>query len=250
MDIKTNKNFIDKIIHLLFIKEKENLVKKELGNYIYGNITKISNKDSDKFIINILNLFKNELFDESKEYHKKIENDITPILIIQNIIKLYTKNPNVFFILLNPIFDMYKSLEPKQIIQNTEKIIELLEDKNDIIILKKFNELFEVVVLLLINQVDSVKNVGNSLNNLLKTTLKKNTIKLDDKNIFDFELFEDKILSKTKLNMPLIDGFLIDWINELCNIETLNIYIGKDFYNILPVVINIEKKKKNKRYFK
>lgn len=246
MDIKTNKNFIDKIIHLLFIKEKENLVKKELGNYIYGNITKISNKDSDKFIINILNLFKNELFDETKEYHKKIENDITPILIIQNIIKLYTKNPNVFFILLNPIFDMYKSLEPKQIIQNTEKIIELLEDKNDIIILKKFNELFEVVVLLLINQVDSVKNVGNSLNNLLKTTLKKNTIKLDDKNIFDFELFEDKILSKTKLNMPLIDGFLIDWINELCNIETLNIYIGKDFYNILPVVINIEKKKKIK----
>ena len=100
MDIKTNKNFIDKIIHLLFIKEKENLVKKELGNYIYGNITKISNKDSDKFIINILNLFKNELFDETKEYHKKIENDITPILIIQNIIKLYTKNPNVFFILL------------------------------------------------------------------------------------------------------------------------------------------------------
>ena len=243
MDTKTNKNFIEKIIHLLFIKEKENLVKKELGNYIYGHITKINTKDSDKFISNILNLFKNELFDKSKEYHKKIENDITPILIIQNIIKLYTKNPNVFFILLNPIFEMYKSLEPKQIIQNTEKIIELLKDKNDIIILKKFNELFEVVVLLLINQEDSVKNIGESLNNLLKTTLKNNTKKLADKNIFDFELFEDKILSKAKLNMVIIDGFLIDWINEICNIETINIYLGKDSYKILPLIINIEKKK-------
>jgi hypothetical protein len=240
MEQNISVSFKEKIIHSLFMKEKENSAKKELDNYIYQSIIKMRNNNINTFISNLLISFKNEIFDESKEYLKKLEKDITPILIIQKIIKEYTRNPNIFFILLNPVFDIYKNLEPKQIIHYTEKIKELLEDKDEII-LKNFNELFEVVIFLIINQEQSVKEVGESLNNMLKITLNRNVNKLDNKDNFDFESFEKKILEKSQLNQAILDGFLIDWINEICNLETLNIYMGKLFYDIIPWILKIEK---------
>ena len=231
-----NPSFHERIIHSLFIKEKENIARRELDNYIYQNITKMSINNYNEFISNLLISFKNEIFDETKEYLKKIQKDINPILIIQNIIKVYTKNPKIFFILLNPLLDMYKTLEIKQIIEYTEKIINLLEDKNDII-LTNFNELFEVVIYLIIRQEQSVKNVGEKLNVLLKKTLRKSIPKLDNKNIFDFDSFENKILEKTHINQPILDGFLLDWISEICNIENFYKNIGKLFYDLIPWVL-------------
>ena len=239
MEQNISVSFKEKILHSLFMKEKENSAKKDLDNYIYQSIIKMRNNNINTFISNLLISFKNEIFDESKEYLKKLEKDITPILIIQKIIKEYTRNPNIFFILLNPVFDIYKNLEPKQIIHYTEKIKELLEDKDEII-LKNFNELFEVVIFLIINQEQSVKEVGESLNNMLKITLNRNIIKLDNKDNFDFESFEKKILEKSQLNQAILDGFLIDWINEICNLETLNIYMGKLFYDIIPWIFKIK----------
>ena len=145
-----NLNFQERILYSLFTKEKEEIAKKELDNYIYQNVTKISRNNIEEFISNLLNSFKQELFDESKDFRKNLEKEITPIIVIENIIKIYSKNPYNFFILLNPLFDMFKNLDPNKIIEYTEQIKDLLEDKNEII-LKNFNELFEVVIYLIIH---------------------------------------------------------------------------------------------------
>ena len=234
-----NLNFQERILYSLFTKEKEEIAKKELDNYIYQNVTKISRNNIEEFISNLLNSFKQELFDESKDFRKNLEKEITPIIVIENIIKIYSKNPYNFFILLNPLFDMFKNLDPNKIIEYTEQIKDLLEDKNKII-LKNFNELFEVVIYLIINQEQSVKKVGENLNNLLKNTLDNSVLQLDNKNIFDFDSFENKILEKTHINQPILDRFLLDWINKICEIETLNIYMGKLFYDIIPWILKIK----------
>lgn len=234
-----NLNFQERILYSLFTKEKEEIAKKELDNYIYQNVTKISRNNIEEFISNLLNSFKQELFDESKDFRKNLEKEITPIIVIENIIKIYSKNPYNFFILLNPLFDMFKNLDPNKIIEYTEQIKDLLEDKNEII-LKNFNELFEVVIYLIINQEQSVKEVGENLNNLLKNTLDNSVLQLDNKNIFDFDSFENKILEKTHINQPILDRFLLDWINKICEIETLNIYMGKLFYDIIPWILKIK----------
>ncbi len=235
-----NLAFIEKIIHSLFMKEKENVAKKELDNHISQNIAKMRSNNKNTFISNLLKSFKNEIFDKNKEYLKKLEKDISPILIIQDVIKEYTKDPNITFILLNPVFDIYKNLETNQIIKCTQGVEELLKN-NDEIVIKNFNILFEVVMLLIINQEQSVKGVGESLNNLLKSTLKRNESKLEKQNYFDFESLEKKILEKSQLNQAILDGFLIGWITEICDLESLNIYMGKLFYDIIPWIFKIKK---------
>ena len=159
----SNLSFHERIIHSLFIKEKEKekTVNTELNNYIYQYIIKNGIFNLEEFISNLLTALKNELFDESKEYRKQLEKDITPIIIIENTIKIYSKNSHNFFILLNPLFDMYKNLEPKKMIDFTNDIIKLLKEKKEAI-LKNFNELFEVIIYLLMHQDQSVKNAGNN----------------------------------------------------------------------------------------
>ena len=227
---------IQEILNSLFIKEKVENGKDKLNNYIYQYITKNGRNNLEEFISNLLNSFKNELFDESKEYSKKLEKNIKPVFIIQNIIKLYLQDPNNYFILLTPLFEMYKKLDPEKIIECIKKIKELLGDKKEII-LKNFNKLFEIIISLIINQDKSVREIGENLNNLLKNTLENSKVKLDDKKIFDFELFENIILEKTHINHPIIDEFLLVWINEICNIETLDIYNGTLFYDLMPWIL-------------
>ena len=129
------------ILKSLFIKEEEGKGKDKLDNYIYKYITKNGRNNLEEFISNLLNSFKNELFDESKEYSKKLEkNTIRPIILILNIIKIYSNNPYNYFILLTPIFEMYKKLHSNKIIEYTEQIKEFLEDKKEIV-LKNLNYL-------------------------------------------------------------------------------------------------------------
>ena len=235
--MEQNSTFPEKIIYSLFIKEKEKKAQKELDDYIYRN-TIIKGPNKEDFISNLLISFKNVLFDEAKEYRKKLEKEITPIMTIQNIIYIYSKNPYNFFILLNPLFDMFKNLEAKKIVDYTEEIRDFLEGKKEII-LKNFNELFEVVIYLIINQEQSVKSVGEDLNNMLKITLMNNRTNLDS-NIFDFISFENKILEKTNINQPILDGFLLDWINTICKIGSFNMYTGKLFYDLMPWILKIK----------
>jgi hypothetical protein len=165
--MESNMSIYERIINLLFNKETENIGKKELNCHIYQNKTKMGMFNLEEFFSNLLNEFKNLIFDESKEYRKKLEKDITPILIIENSIINNSKNSYNSFILLNPLFDMYKNLEPQKIIDYTKDITELLKEK-ELIILKNFNELFEVIIFLIIHQEQSVKDIGNNLNKLLK----------------------------------------------------------------------------------
>ena len=230
----------ENILQLLFTKENEELGKKQLENTIYKQKIKMRGNNVDEYIYNLLTSFKQEIFVNSEEFRKKIEKDISPIIAIQTIIQIYSKNPYNFFILLNPLFDMFKNLDSNIIEEYTTKITELLEEGKNEIILKNFNELFEIVIYLVVNQDKSVRVVGENLNNLLKKTLEHSFVQLDNKNNFDFDAFEKKIIEKTQVNQPILDTFLLDWIDKICEIETLNIYIGKLFFDIIPWILKIK----------
>ena len=81
------------------MKEKENAAKKELDNHIVQNIAKMRCNNINTFISNLLKSFKNEIFDKNKEYLKKLEKDISLILIIQDVIKEKKRSKYNFYII-------------------------------------------------------------------------------------------------------------------------------------------------------
>ena len=208
--------------------------KNKLNNLFYQ--IKISSENKTNEYRKVLTSFKDIIFDESKSYKKKIEKDITPIKIIEECIKEYSEDPEIFFILLNPILDMYKSLDAKQIEDYTQAIIKLLYNKNNII-LKNFNELYEIVIILIISQEGSLKDKGRALNDMLKEALEKSMPQLRESKIFNFDSFEKKIKEKTRLNQPILDGFLLDWIYEICGIESFYKKIGQIFNDLIQWIL-------------
>ena len=235
---KYNQSYYEEIINSLFEKEENSL--KKLNDEIYQSITLSENGKEE--LRNTLTSFKDIIFDESKIYKKKVENDISPIKTIEECIEKYTKDPEIFFILLNPLLDMFKSLDEHHIIDYTQEIYGLLNNKNDII-LKNFNELYEIVIFLIIRQEDSVKEKGQLLNDMLKTTLKKSVPQLKESKIFNFDSFEKKIKEKTSINQPILDGFLLDWIYEICDIESFYKKIGQVFNDLIQWILKAKNNK-------
>ena len=177
-----NQSEYEELINSIF--EEEVNAKNKLNNLFYQ--IKISSENKTNEYRKVLTSFKDIIFDESKSYKKKIEKDITPIKIIEECIKEYSEDPEIFFILLNPILDMYKSLDAKQIEDYTQAIIKLLYNKNNII-LKNFNELYEIVIILIISQEGSLKDKGRALNDMLKEALEKSMPQLRESKIFNFD---------------------------------------------------------------
>ena len=227
-----NQSEYEELINSIF--EEEVNAKNKLNNLFYQ--IKISSENKTNEYRKVLTSFKDIIFDESKSYKKKIEKDITPIKIIEECIKEYSEDPEIFFILLNPILDMYKSLDAKQIEDYTQAIIKLLYNKNNII-LKNFNELYEIVIILIISQEGSLKDKGRALNDMLKEALEKSMPQLRESKIFNFDSFEKKIKEKTRLNQPILDGFLLDWIYEICGIESFYKKIGQIFNDLIQWIL-------------
>ena len=66
----SNQIKIKRIINSLFIKEKEGEARTELEDYIHKYLIKMGRYNKEEFISNLLNSFKKEIFDETKEYIK------------------------------------------------------------------------------------------------------------------------------------------------------------------------------------
>ena len=227
----------DIIIQSLFTNDKMKKGRKQLENYLKENIPEKNGKEELKLI---LQSFKNDLFDLNLEYKNNIiHGDITPIMVMSEIIQKFNPEPKSYFILFKPLFDLYKTnLEPKQIINFTNKITDFLYNKK-IVVLSNFNDLFEVLILLKINQEKEVKDAGDSLDTLLKESLQKysNEMSLYD-DYFDFNSFCNKINEKLSLQQYIIVELLVNWIETICKIKDTGVI--KFILDILPWILKIQ----------
>ena len=133
----------DAIIASLFTKDKMKNGAKDLEIHLNSQI---KDKNDQETIKNILEKFKTDLFDLNPEFKNNIlRGDITPIISISEVILKYDPDPKLIFILFKPIFNLYKALEPKQIINFTKTITNFLNSKTKLI-LSNFNDLFEVLI--------------------------------------------------------------------------------------------------------
>ena len=225
----------DIIIQFSNAKNKQNT--KELENFINNKIKENNGPDTIKLL---LESFKAELFDLNPNYRNYIiHGDISPIMAISEIIYKYDPDPKLYFILFKPIFDLYQSnLESKHIINFTNRITNFLLKKKKIV-LSNFNDLFEVLILLKLNQEQDIKNSGNSLDKLLKESLQEYTNNMNlYLKYFDFDSFCEKINEKINLKQYVIISLLVNWIGTICQIRKTGVV--KFFQNILPWIFKLQ----------
>lgn len=226
----------DVIISSLFAKDKTKIGNKDLEIHLNSQI---QSKNVQETIKNILEKFKQDLFDLNPEYKNNIlRGDITPIIAMSELILKYEPDPKLIFILFKPIFSLYKTLETKQIIHFTKIITTFLSNKTKII-LSNFNDLFEVLILLKISQDTEVKISGGLLDKILKESLQKYSDNMDIfERFFDFESFCNKINEKISLQQYIIINLLVNWIGTICQIRKERVV--KFFQDILPYIFKLQ----------
>ena len=226
----------DVIISSLFTKDKNKTQNKDLEIYLKSQI---KNKNDLETIKNILEKFKSDLFDLNPEYKNNIlRGDITPITSMCDAISEYEPDPKIIFILFKPIFNLYKTLEPRQIANFTKSIKNYLADKPEII-LSNFNDLFEVLILLKISQNQEVKSSGDSLDKILKDSLQTYSGNMGKyESFFDFDSFCNKINEKINLQQYIIINLLVNWIGTICQIRKERVV--KFFQDILPYIFKLQ----------
>ena len=233
----------DEITKSLFSNEKVKKDLKDLKEYLYNNITKENCKEALKLT---LESFKSDLFDTNMDYKNSIiHGDISPIMSMFDAIQIFDPDPKYYFILLKPIFDLFQGkLESKQIVSFTKEITSFLS-KNMKIPLANFNELFEVLILLKINQDQDIKNVGTLLDNLLRESLKYYSNNIDScESIFESQSFCDKIKEKLSLQQSIIIvDFLVNWIDIICKINKP--WVVQFLLDTLPLILKIKNASKN-----
>ena len=230
----------DIIIQSLFSNAKVKQSTKELESYVNNKLKEKGEKSEPEKIKLILEEYKADLFDNNPNYKTYITHgEITPIIAMSEIMFKYDPDPKVYFILFKPVFDLYQSgLESKIIINYTNKITNFLLKKKRIV-LANFNELFEVLIVLKINQEQDVKNSGNSLDKLLQDSLKEYVSNMNYlKDYFDFDSFCEKINEKINLKQYIIISLLLNWIGSICQIPKVRVV--KFFQNILPWIFKLQ----------
>jgi len=233
----------DDIIDTLFSNEKAKKDHKELTEYLFNNIPKENCKEALKLT---LESFKREIFDTNMDLKNIIiHGDISPIMSMAEAIQMFDPDPKFYFILFKPIFDLFKEkLESKQITHFTTTITNFIA-KNMDIPLANFNELFEVSILLKINQDQDVKNAGNSLDKLLKESLLYYSNNIEKcESIFDNGAFCDKIKEKLSLQQSyIIVDLLVNWIEIICKIKKP--WVVRFLLDTLPLILKIQNASKN-----
>ena len=227
------------IIQSLFSSDNVKKGIKELENYIMNNFP-------DKNELNLmLQTYKSDLFDLNENFKNSIiHGDITPIMAMQEIIQKYDVEPESYFILFKPLFELYKTnLDSKHIINFTNKITNFLSNKPKVVLLN-FNDFFEVLILLKINQEQEVKNAGNALDKLLKESLQKYSHDMEsyDK-YFNFDSFCKKINEKLNLEQYVILDLLVNWIETICQIRKKEVM--KFFLDIFPSILKMQSSSKS-----
>ena len=221
--------------------DNENHLKFLLHDQIYKSIsTKYINEEKEEFFTKILSYFYKIFFDDL------IYNDRYSELIfcIQELIinfinpkgNLKPKDiyiPTNYFILINGLFENYKTSTPEIKLEFIDKILELFDQKNAFpFIIYFFNELFEMLIYFcIIEQNKNVNEQGKILGDFLRKCLEKNK----DNNYFD--KFEQFLLEKSNANQPILTEFLIEWINIIIPLSSKRNCFGNVFIDFMPWII-------------
>ena len=234
----------DEITKSLFSNEKVKKDDKELKEYLFNNIPKDNCNEALRLT---LESFKKEIFDTNMDYKNSIiHGDLSPIMVMSNAIQMFDPEPKIYFILFKPVFDLFQEkLEKNQITRFTTSIINDFLSKNLTIPLANFNELFEVLILLKINQDQDIKSAGNPLDKLLKDSLEYYSKNIDScESIFDNQSFCDKIKEKLSLQQSIIIvELLVNWIDIICKINKP--WVVKFLLDTLPLILKIQNASKN-----
>ena len=221
--------------------DNENHLKFLLHDQIYKSIsTKYINEEKEEFFTKILSYFY-KIFFEDLKYNDRYSELIFWIQeLIINFINpegnLKPKDiyiPTNYFILINGLFENYKTSTPEIKIEFIDKILELFEQKNAFpFIIYFFNELFEMLIYFcIIEQNKNVNEQGKILGDFLRKCLEKNK----DNNYFD--KFEQFLLEKSNANQPILTEFLIEWINIIIPLSSKRNCFGNVFIDFMPWII-------------
>ena len=226
---------------IITLNDNENHLKFLLHDQIYKSISTIFiNESKGEFFTKILSYFY-KIFFEDLKYNDRYSELIFWIQeLIINFINpegnLKPKDiyiPTNYFILINGLFENYKTSTPEIKIEFIDKILELFEQKNAFpFIIYFFNELFEMLIYFcIIEQNKNVNEQGKILGDFLRKCLEKNK----DNNYFD--KFEQFLLEKSNANQPILTEFLIEWINIIIPLSSKRNCFGNVFIDFMPWII-------------
>jgi hypothetical protein len=221
--------------------DNENHLKFLLHDQIYKSISNIFiNESKGEFFTKILSYFYKIFFEDLKYNDRYTELIFWIQELIINFINpegnLKPKDiyiPTNYFILINGLFENYKTSNPEIKIEFIDKILELFEQKNAFpFIIYFFNELFEMLIYFcIIEQNKNVNEQGKILGDFLRKCLEKNK----DNNYFD--KFEQFLLEKSNANQPILTEFLIEWINIIIPLSSKRNCFGNVFIDFMPWII-------------
>jgi len=221
--------------------DNENHLKFLLYDQIYKSISTIFiNESKGEFFTKILSYFYKIFFEDLKYNDRYTELIFWIQELIINFINpegnLKPKDiyiPTNYFILINGLFENYKTSNPEIKIEFIDKILELFEQKNAFpFIIYFFNELFEMLIYFcIIEQNKNVNEQGKILGDFLRKCLEKNK----DNNYFD--KFEQFLLEKSNANQPILTEFLIEWINIIIPLSSKRNCFGNVFIDFMPWII-------------
>ena len=227
--------FPEIILKSLFNKDLNKGTAKELEIFIAKKMPK---NDIENSLIKLTEDYVNELFskEESKPYRNLIiKGDLNPIFDMINIVLKYENNTDALFILFNSIFEIYKELDSKVIVEYTNKINDIIRN-NDKIITKYINKLLDVVIILKIHFNLNVRECGKILDQILQN---KVTQSLKDKTnqSFDSRKLINKLLEKVNTNNTIIKLFVVNWIKLIIDINQIQLI--NILQDILPWLFNL-----------
>ena len=221
--------------------DNENHLKFLLHDQIYKSISNIFiNESKGEFFTKILSYFYKIFFEDLKYNDRYTELIFWIQELIINFINpegnLKPKDiyiPTNYFILINGLFENYKTSTPEIKIEFIDKILELFGQKNAFpFIIYFFNELFEMLIYFcIIEQNKNVNEQGKILGDFLRKCLEKNK----DNNYFD--KFEQFLLEKSNANQPILTEFLIEWINIIIPLSSKRNCFGNVFIDFMPWII-------------
>ena len=226
---------------IITLNDNENHLKFLLHDQIYKSISTIFIDESKgEFFTKILSYFYKIFFEDLKYNDRYTELIFWIQELIINFINpegnLKPKDiyiPTNYFILINGLFENYKTSTPEIKIEFIDKILELFEQKNAFpFIIYFFNELFEMLIYFcIIEQNKNVNEQGKILGDFLRKCLEKNK----DNNYFD--KFEQFLLEKSNANQPILTEFLIEWINIIIPLSSKRNCFGNVFIDFMPWII-------------
>ena len=215
----------------------------ENKNFDWMRLNIYKKEDLDGF----LEACKNYIFQNEERKNKIMKGNLNFILKISEAIRQFKPEPEpeTSFILFKEVFNLYQSgLEQDYIIKYTNLIIEFIRKYNkDKIVLSNFDTLFEVLIYLKVNQIqvkqinqDKMKKTCDKLDELLKSGLQSDEMKIDNKYIDTFfKIINIKLTSQQYVILNL----LADYLDTICEIEETKDNL-KIFHGILKPIFQLQ----------